>query len=160
MENRDYNVNVTPYPERSFLPCILCSEKLRLRIAKTGKPYFVCESCGIQLFIRRNAGIEKLKQILNRVNTKQKLLETLSLDFLAFQSRLEEIEKLRQQLKIIEEKIRIIFADEKDLQIRDALKNQLKYKIEELENFPNQIENPTLSRKIESQKIEIGRAHV
>ena len=40
-----------------FLPCFLCGAKLEKRTDKNSKPYFVCNPCGIQLFVRRKHGI-------------------------------------------------------------------------------------------------------
>ena len=42
------------------LPCFLCGKELDQRMAKTRKPYFVCDPCGTQFFVRRKQGIEKL----------------------------------------------------------------------------------------------------
>jgi len=42
------------------LPCPLCEDRLEIRISKTGKPYIVCDDCGVQMFIRYPAGIERL----------------------------------------------------------------------------------------------------
>src|SRR5262249_38364104 len=63
------NVNVTPldprwYEGRAF-PCPICGAGLRLRAARTLKPYCHCDSCGIQLFFRGRAGIERLKNLLS-----------------------------------------------------------------------------------------------
>ena len=46
------------------LPCPLCQRQLRIRISKTGKPYIVCDDCGIQMFIRYPKGIERLKEVI------------------------------------------------------------------------------------------------
>ena len=43
-----------------FLPCVLCGGKLEKRVDKNSKPYFVCDFCGIQLFVRRKQGMELL----------------------------------------------------------------------------------------------------
>jgi DNA-directed RNA polymerase subunit RPC12/RpoP len=48
-----------------FLPCVLCSRKLEMRMDKHHKPYFVCNQCGIQLFIRRQNGIVLLGKVLH-----------------------------------------------------------------------------------------------
>ena len=34
------------------MPCFLCSKELELRRDKHKKPYFVCDSCGVQIFVR------------------------------------------------------------------------------------------------------------
>jgi DNA-directed RNA polymerase subunit RPC12/RpoP len=42
--------------------CLLCGEELDIRISTKGKPYVVCDACGIQLFVRGAEGIKRLKK--------------------------------------------------------------------------------------------------
>jgi DNA-directed RNA polymerase subunit RPC12/RpoP len=51
------------------LPCILCGKQLDKRIDKNGKPYFVCNPCGIQVFIRGKRGRKRLERLLCSMNT-------------------------------------------------------------------------------------------
>lgn len=44
------------------LPCPTCHKELEQRESRKSKPYFVCESCGVQVFIRYQKGIERLSQ--------------------------------------------------------------------------------------------------
>jgi hypothetical protein len=46
------------------IPCALCGRSLDKRADKNNKPYFVCESCGTQYFIRGTAGRERLSALL------------------------------------------------------------------------------------------------
>jgi|SRR5579871_196152 len=46
------------------IPCALCGRSLDRRADKNNKPYFVCESCGTQYFIRGAAGRERLSALL------------------------------------------------------------------------------------------------
>lgn len=46
------------------IPCVLCNRSLDKRADKNNKPYFVCESCGTQYFIRGAAGRERLSAML------------------------------------------------------------------------------------------------
>ncbi len=46
------------------LPCALCARLLEQRADKNSKPYFVCEPCGTQFFIRGAAGREHLEELL------------------------------------------------------------------------------------------------
>lgn len=48
-----------PYPE---LSCPACGEPMDNRPTQAGKPHYVCEPCGAQLFIRRERGIDALKE--------------------------------------------------------------------------------------------------
>src|SRR5438034_8489282 len=50
-----------------FLPCLLCGNKLEKRTDKNGKPYFVCDPCGIQLFVRRKQGIGLLEEVFRNI---------------------------------------------------------------------------------------------
>jgi hypothetical protein len=48
------------------LPCPTCRNELEPRTSKKGKPYFVCELCGVQIFFRLTEGIERLEASLGR----------------------------------------------------------------------------------------------
>jgi hypothetical protein len=66
------NVNITLEDSQSrandvvgkIFPCPLCGLSLKIRIARTQKPYCVCIDCGIQLFIRGKTGIFRLHKIV------------------------------------------------------------------------------------------------
>jgi DNA-directed RNA polymerase subunit RPC12/RpoP len=55
----------------AFLPCFLCRKQLDLRLSKTKKPYFVCEDCGMQIFVRGKRGIERLQQLLGSMSRRK-----------------------------------------------------------------------------------------
>jgi transcription elongation factor Elf1 len=52
-------------------PCPLCEQKTLIKVTnkdKYGKnkiPYIVCNDCGVQMFIRYDKGIERLKNRLD-----------------------------------------------------------------------------------------------
>ena len=45
-------------------PCSLCGAPLAIRETKKGKPHLICNSCGVQMFIRYAEGIHRLEQLL------------------------------------------------------------------------------------------------
>ncbi|MBS1799672.1 MAG: hypothetical protein JSS95_07595 [Acidobacteria bacterium] len=51
-------------PKTKTLPCALCGRLLDQRADKNNKPYFICEPCGTQFFIRGAAGRERLVVLL------------------------------------------------------------------------------------------------
>ncbi len=51
------------------IPCMLCARLLEQRADKNGKPYFVCELCGTQFFIRGVAGRERLAELFRNIKT-------------------------------------------------------------------------------------------
>lgn len=47
---------------RKLVKCFLCGRWPDVRISKKGRPYFVCDPCGMQVFVRGDKGIERLKK--------------------------------------------------------------------------------------------------
>jgi len=53
---------------KQMFPCPVCTEPREVRITKKDKPYFICDPCGIQVFIRGPAGIEEFKRLTGQIN--------------------------------------------------------------------------------------------
>ncbi|MGD1019616.1 MAG: hypothetical protein ABSA12_09880 [Verrucomicrobiia bacterium] len=51
-----------------LIPCFLCGNGLEVRTSKRRKPYFICDPCGVQVFIRREGGIARLDKLLQSVS--------------------------------------------------------------------------------------------
>lgn len=51
----------------NLIPCFLCGNGLEVKNSKRGKPYFICEPCGVQVFIRREKGISRLNELLKSI---------------------------------------------------------------------------------------------
>ena len=49
---------------QQFFPCPVCSSRLDIRKSKKGKPYVVCDVCGVQMFVRNEAGIRQLDKLV------------------------------------------------------------------------------------------------
>jgi DNA-directed RNA polymerase subunit RPC12/RpoP len=47
-------------------PCTLCDQELVIRSTKNGKPYLLCEDCGIQIFFRSQKSIDLLEKKLKQ----------------------------------------------------------------------------------------------
>ena len=50
--------------ETSYIPCFLCGDRLAIKRTKRDKPYFLCDPCGVQAFIRRKKGIRLLRMLV------------------------------------------------------------------------------------------------
>jgi hypothetical protein len=48
------------------LGCVLCDKALDKRIDKNGKPYFICDPCGTQFFVRRQEGVSRLDALMKK----------------------------------------------------------------------------------------------
>lgn len=105
-------------------PCPLCFDPLDKRISKKNKPYCVCNSCGIQFFIRGKEGIKRFEKLLNSQENQfiatangigtGKSMEALSI--------LNKINILKQKLQEVQEKKGLIFVD-KDIQKAEEIIN-------------------------------------
>jgi len=54
-------------------PCPVCTEPRDIRLAKNGKPYLICDPCGIQLFVRGRVGVERFAALLERATSESVL---------------------------------------------------------------------------------------
>jgi len=89
------------------LPCLLCGSKLEKRVTKNGKPYFVCDPCGIQLFVRRKAGIARLENLM-RIAEKNAIPFTKHAQKLfEVQAILNDIQGTKSQIQKVESEIGI-----------------------------------------------------
>ena len=45
--------------------CFLCNEPVPVKKTRKGKPYMVCDRCGLQMFVRYEKGIKRLREKVN-----------------------------------------------------------------------------------------------
>jgi hypothetical protein len=108
-----------------FLPCILCGKNQDQRIDKNNKPYFVCDPCGTQFFIRRKQGIEKLEQLFREFTKRDFVLSRNAQSLYEVQAILREIAGLKLEIDKLDGQIGIIFVDEDKVRTRDLLKKRV-----------------------------------
>ena len=116
------------------IPCFLCSTKLQQRTDKNRKPYFVCDTCGIQIFIRRRFGIERLDKYV-RAFARGEITYDKHLESLAdIEGVLSEIRGLKQEINQLDGEIGIIFPDRHKVAAKRALEKRLERLLTELES--------------------------
>jgi transcription elongation factor Elf1 len=47
-----------------LFPCCVCGEAREVRTTKKGKPYLICDPCGVQMFVRVETGIRRFEQLV------------------------------------------------------------------------------------------------
>ena len=47
-----------------LFPCCVCGEAREVRTTKKGKPYMICDRCGVQMFVRVETGIRRFDQLV------------------------------------------------------------------------------------------------
>jgi DNA-directed RNA polymerase subunit RPC12/RpoP len=82
----------------AFIFCFLCGQELGLRRDKHKKPYFVCDPCGMQIFVRGRHGVENLTRLINE-------LQKRDFSFREHARVLYEIQAVLTELRGIEEEI-------------------------------------------------------
>lgn len=50
---------------KRMFPCPVCTDRREVRTTKKGKPYVVCDPCGIQLFVRGPSGIDTFDRLVD-----------------------------------------------------------------------------------------------
>jgi hypothetical protein len=108
-----------------FIPCFLCGAKLEMKTSKRGKPYFVCDPCGVQLFIRRPNGIEGLRRLMRERERLQIPFDRSAHTLAQIQALLNEIQGLKSQIEKSEGVLSFLFEDEDSRRARKLLKKRL-----------------------------------
>lgn len=110
------NVNVTLGPssnnreafEDKVFPCPLCGAGLPICSSKRQKPYCICNSCGVQIFVRGRAGIARLNEMASAG-----ILISVKTDGASHAiNLLNRLEQLKLQKRDLAARVGIIFTDE------------------------------------------------
>jgi hypothetical protein len=118
-----------------FLPCLLCGNKLQKRADKHDKPYFVCDPCGIQFFVRRKQGIERLHNLLSASERHAIPFKQAAERIFEVQALLSEIDGTKAQITKLNNEIGFFFPDEHKVRARDALKTRLDELLKQLDEM-------------------------
>src|SRR5690348_16794296 len=94
------------------MPCFLCGKNLDQRTDKNNKPYFICDPCGAQIFIRRKHGIEKLAGLLLYFCKREIPMHRHSQSLHEIQAIVAEIDGIKAEIARLEVEIGILFPDQ------------------------------------------------
>ena len=131
------------------IPCFLCGTLLGVRTDKNGKLYLICDSCGSQHFVRRQQGMERLKEMGRYFQRQTAALAARMESLLQVQARLNEIDTLKKEVKRLESEAGKIFRDEEKLRARDAVQKRVDALLAELERTAEDIhEEPGLKKTV------------
>ncbi len=126
------------------VPCWLCGKPLDLRVTKGGKFYLVCDPDGIQCFIRRAQGMERVKKLIKHLSQKDYQLQQHAESLFAIQGILQEIEGLQREIEKLEDKIGLFFPDKEVIRAQTALEERVGLLLSQLERVARrpERENP------------------
>jgi len=81
------------------LPCFLCGKELEQRTDKNKKPYFICDPCGVQMFVRGRQGIEKLHTLIGALKHHALVIEAHSEALFEIRAILDELAGVEAELR-------------------------------------------------------------
>jgi DNA repair exonuclease SbcCD ATPase subunit len=113
------------------IPCFLCSQELRQRKDKNEKPYFVCDPCGVQMFIRGQQGIENLKQLIKILRERDFPLREHAHVLHEIQAVLTEIRGLEKELDALDS-VFDVFASDRRVKDKARARESLNKRIDRL----------------------------
>lgn len=93
-------------------PCPICGELCAIKESKKKKPYYFCDPCGVQVFIRGKSGINQLIEIKNNSELLDKLKYSTITDT-------SELLKLNQRIILIKSEIEKLNRNEFNLPEND-----------------------------------------
>ena len=118
------------------LPCFLCGKELNQRTDKNGNPYFVCDPCGMQVFIRRAQGIENLARLIRVLKRRDLHLHMHAQTLFQIQAILGELYGVEEELAKLDDSISIFSKTSKEkARARKLLKQHLQKLLDDLERI-------------------------
>lgn len=120
----------------SSIPCFLCGKASELRAGRNGKRYFICDPCGVQCFIRRAAGLERLDRLVAELAIRAAIFEQGGRALYEAQALLRQIDGVRAEIKRLDPLTGWLTGDEKLIQAKQALQKRLDHLIKQLERLP------------------------
>lgn len=103
-----------------LIPCFLCGNGLEIRASKRNKPYFTCDDCGIQTFIRGKRGIKAFDEYKTLLRTGG--IITTDKNNLQIMGLINRLTELRGKLRQVESQEGILNSflsvERKDISIR------------------------------------------
>jgi hypothetical protein len=117
------------------LPCFLCGNQLDQRTDKNNKPYFICNPCGMQVFIRRERGIQKLEELIRNLKEGGLPLRTHTRVLYQVQAILSEMDDLKAEIKRLDGEIGFFWIDPDKLRARKLLEARIENLLLQLEQI-------------------------
>jgi len=116
-------------PKKPIIPCFLCGKPIPVKLTKKDKPYFACNPCGLQVFVRCKPGILTLKRLLKTIakegNKLQKLNQS-SYQTLSLVARLNELQTRLERARDDKSLTDHILSDSETDTIERALKKEIR----------------------------------
>lgn len=122
------------------IPCFLCGTDLPIRTDKNEKRYFICDHCGIQAFVRKQAGISNLEELLDNFRTQDFQFARHKQSFFQICAVLKEIDDLKGQIKKLKSQTGFFSEDPDKVRAIKALKARVSALLSMLEEHAKDVQ--------------------
>ena len=122
------------------IPCFLCGTDLTIRTDKHKKPYFICDHCGVQAFVRKQTGIGQLENLLRNLRTQDFQFAKHKESFLRICAVLNEIDDLKREIEKQKNKIGFFSSDSDAERAIEALKARISSLLSVLEKHAENVQ--------------------
>jgi DNA-directed RNA polymerase subunit RPC12/RpoP len=117
------------------IPCFLCSKELQQRKDKNSKPYFVCDPCGVQIFVRGRQGIKNLSELIATIKEREIEFREHTATLYEIQAILAEMRGIKKEIKSLNRALDIFQKDEHKERTRDLLEKRIEKLLGRLERI-------------------------
>ena len=122
------------------IPCFLCGTDLVIRTDKHQKPYFICDHCGVQAFVRKQTGIVQLGKLLRNLRTQDFQFAKHKESFLQVCAVLNEIDDLKREIEKQENKSEFFSSDPDAERAIEALRARISALLSVLEKHAENVQ--------------------
>jgi len=88
--------------DKMRIPCFLCGHSIPVKLTKNRKPYFICEQCGLQAFVRCTPGIQRFSELVKSLDKETGSLGhqlECSFEVMTMVARLRDLKAQLNELK-------------------------------------------------------------
>jgi len=117
------------------IPCFLCGKKLNQRTDRNFKPYFICDPCGVQIFIRRKQGIGNLSELIRTLRGKDLTFREHARVLYKIQAILAEIRGIKSELTSLDNIFNLLSSDKDKKRTRKLLRTRIENLLSQLEHI-------------------------
>ena len=120
------------------IPCFLCSQELMQRKDKHSKPYFICDPCGVQIFIRGRQGIKNLDELLATLREHDFPFREHAAALYEIQALLTEIRGIKEEINKLDSLLEIFTDDAFKKRARKLLSKRIETLLRRLQKIADE----------------------
>ena len=118
-----------------FIPCFLCNEELEQRKDRNSHPYFVCDSCQVQVFVRGRQGIKKLRELLSILREHDFPFRQHAAVLFEIQALLTEIRGIKEEISKLDSLLEVFTDDGHKKRARKLLNKRIEALLHRLQQI-------------------------